>query len=36
MPMLITFTSWATCGRIISSTRVGFPDRPSMPGMEKP
>ena len=36
MPMEMTFTSWATGGRIISSTRVGGRSTPSMRGTEKP
>jgi hypothetical protein len=42
MPIEITFTPWATGGRIMSSTCVGLtaapsgPTRPSRPGMLKP
>ena len=36
MPIEMTFTSWATGGRIISSTWVGRPVTPSIRGIEWP
>ncbi len=36
MPIEMTFTSWLSGGRIMSSTWVGRPVTPSMRGIEKP